>query len=385
MKKYGLVLAGGGGKGAYQIGAWQALREMGITFEAIAGVSIGGINGALIAAGDYDKAKEFWHNISVDKGVRFAKDLPDSENLFSRKNWGVLFKEVIKSGGIDASPAAEFISQFIDEDKVRDSKIDLGVITVQMTQGVVPREIFVHEMPKGQLVDYLLASANIPLATNIGPEGEKFLDGGAYDNTPLMTLKKRGYNRLIIVDISNIKGVAHNINYLNSEIVHIRPYDIDDLGAAFDFDDAVIDRRIRLGYLDTQKAFSNLLGNIYYFEPHTFRIMVKRYSADTVLQIEQMAHQLGIEKAEIYGENEFISIVKAEYEKEVIAYQEKQQALEKEEEGIMRHLKKRFMDKKTFDDYPLAVELFDALNPNLKAVNEPEAEIKELTETTNEV
>lgn len=383
MKKYGLVLAGGGGKGAYQIGAWRALREMGITFEAIAGASIGGINGAMIAAGDYDKATEFWHNISVDKGVKFAKNLPDSENLFSRKNWGVLFKEVIRSGGIDASPAADFISQFIDENKVRDSNIDLGVVAVQMTQGVVPREIFIHEMPQGQLVDYLLASANIPLATNIGPEGEKFLDGGAYDNTPLMTLKKRGYNRLIIVDISNIKGVAHNINYLNSEIVHIRPYDIDDLGAAFDFDDAVIDRRIKLGYLDTRKAFSYLLGNIYYFEPDTFRTMVKRYSADTVLQIEQMAHQLKVEKAEIYGENEFISIVKAAYEKEVIAYQEKQQALEKEEDGIMLHLKKRFMDKKNFDDYPLAVELFDALNPNLKTAIEPE--IKELTETTNEV
>ncbi len=383
MKKYGLVLAGGGGKGAYQIGAWRALREMGITFEAIAGASIGGINGAMIAAGDYDKATEFWHNISVDKGVKFAKNLPDSENLFSRKNWGVLFKEVIRSGGIDASPAADFISQFIDENKVRDSKIDLGVVAVQMTQGVVPREIFIHEMPQGQLVDYLLASANIPLATNIGPEGEKFLDGGAYDNTPLMTLKKRGYNRLIIVDISNIKGVAHNINYLNSEIVHIRPYDIDDLGAAFDFDDAVIDRRIKLGYLDTRKAFSYLLGNIYYFEPDAFRTMVKRYSADTVLQIEQMAHQLKVEKAEIYGENEFISIVKAAYEKEVIAYQEKQQALEKEEDGIMLHLKKRFMDKKNFDDYPLAVELFDALNPNLKTAIEPE--IKELTETTNEV
>lgn len=383
MKKYGLVLAGGGGKGAYQIGAWRALREMGITFEAIAGASIGGINGAMIAAGDYDKATEFWHNISVDKGVKFAKNLPDSENLFSRKNWGVLFKEVIRSGGIDASPAADFISQFIDENKVRDSNIDLGVVAVQMTQGVVPREIFIHEMPQGQLVDYLLASANIPLATNIGPEGEKFLDGGAYDNTPLMTLKKRGYNRLIIVDISNIKGVAHNINYLNSEIVHIRPYDIDDLGAAFDFDDTVIDRRIKLGYLDTRKAFSYLLGNIYYFEPDTFRTMVKRYSADTVLQIEQMAHQLKVEKAEIYGENEFISIVKAAYEKEVIAYQEKQQALEKEEDGIMLHLKKRFMDKKNFDDYPLAVELFDALNPNLKTAIEPE--IKELTETTNEV
>lgn len=383
MKKYGLVLAGGGGKGAYQIGAWQALREMGITFEAIAGASIGGINGALIAAGDYEKATEFWHNISVDKGVKFAGNLPDSENLFSRKNWGVLFKEFIKTGGIDASPAAEFVSKFIDEKKVRDSGIPLGVIAVQMTQGVVPREIFIHEMPEGQLVDYLLASANIPLAQNIGPEGERYLDGGAYDNTPVMTLKKRGYNRIIIVDISNIKGVAHNLNYLNSEVVHIRPYDIDDLGAAFDFDDAVIDRRIKLGYLDTRKAFSYLLGNIYYFEPDVFRAMVTKYSADTVLQIEQMAHLLKIEKAKIYEENEFISIVKAEYEKEVIALREKQQALEQEEEGIMLHLKKRFMDKKTFEDYPLAAELFDSLNPNLKAIADPE--IKELAETADEV
>lgn len=383
MKKYGLVLAGGGGKGAYQIGAWQALREMNIEFEAIAGASIGGINGALIAVGDYDKATEFWHNISVDKGVKFAKNLPDSENLFSRKNWGVLFKEFIKTGGIDASPAADFISQFVDEKKVRDSKIELGVVAVQMTQGVVPREIFIHEIPDGQLVDYLLASANIPLAQNIGPEGEKYLDGGAYDNTPAMTLKKRGYNRLIIVDISNIKGVAHSLNYLNSEIVHIRPYDIDELGATFDFEDAIIDRRIKLGYLDTRKAFSYILGNIYYFEPDVFRTMVKRYSADTVLQLEQMAHLLKIEKAKIYEENEFISVVKAEYEKEIIAYQEKQQALELEEEGIMLHLKKRFMDKKNFEDYPLAVELFDTLNPNLKAIREPQ--IKELTETTNEV
>ena len=383
MKKYGLVLAGGGGKGAYQIGAWYALREMGIEFEAIAGVSIGGINGALIAAGDYDKASAFWHNISVDKGIKFAKDLPDSENLFSRRNWGVLFKEFIKTGGIDASPAAQFVSQFIDEAKVRESGIELAVIAVQMTQGVVPREIFIHEMPEGQLVDYLLASANIPLAQNIGPEGERFLDGGAYDNTPATTLKKRGYNRLIIVDISNIKGVAHNLNYLNSEIVHIRPYDIDDLGATFDFDDAVIDRRIKLGYLDTRKSFSYLLGNIYYFQPETFRAMVKRYSADTVLQIEHMAHLLKIEKTEIYDENEFISAVKAEYEKEVIAYYEKQQALEQSEEGIMLHLKKRFIDKKNFEAYPLAVELFETLNPSLKALREPVT--KELAETTNEV
>ncbi len=365
MKPYGLVLAGGGGKGAYQIGAWKALREMGITFEAIAGASIGAINGAFIAGGDYDRASEFWHNISVDKGVKFAGELPDSENLFSRKNWGVLFKEFIKNKGIDASPAEEFVSGYVDEKKVRESGVALGIIAVQMTQGVVPREIFIHEIPEGQLVDYLLASANIPLATNIGPEGEKFLDGGAYDNTPLMTLKKRGYNRLIIVDISNIKGFGHSLNYLNSEVVHIRPYDIDDLGAAFDFDDEIIDKRIKLGYLDTRKAFSYILGNIYYFEPDTFRIMVKRYSADTVLQLEKMAHMLGVEKAEIYDENEFIAIVKAEYEKELIIQKEREEALEQEKDGLMLHLKKRFMEKKNFEDFPLATELFESLNPTL--------------------
>lgn len=56
MKPYGLILAGGGAKGAYQIGAWKAMRELDIEFEAIAGASIGAINGAMIAQGDFDDA-----------------------------------------------------------------------------------------------------------------------------------------------------------------------------------------------------------------------------------------------------------------------------------------------------------------------------------------
>ena len=55
MKPYGLILAGGGAKGAYQIGAWKAMRELNIEFEAIAGASVGAINGAMIAQGDLDR------------------------------------------------------------------------------------------------------------------------------------------------------------------------------------------------------------------------------------------------------------------------------------------------------------------------------------------
>ena len=51
MKPYGLILAGGGAKGAYQIGAWKAMRELDIEFEAKAGATIGAINEAMIAQG----------------------------------------------------------------------------------------------------------------------------------------------------------------------------------------------------------------------------------------------------------------------------------------------------------------------------------------------
>ena len=39
-KEYGLVLDGGGARGAYQIGAWKALREAGVKIEAVAGTSV---------------------------------------------------------------------------------------------------------------------------------------------------------------------------------------------------------------------------------------------------------------------------------------------------------------------------------------------------------
>lgn len=344
MNTYALVLAGGGGKGAYQIGAWKALRELNISFNAIAGTSIGSINGALIAAGDYDKAWEFWHSVSLDKGVKLAESLPDSDNLFSMKNWGVLFKEFLKNGGIDASPAEQLVASYVDEKKVRESGIPLGIVTVQMSQEITPLELFTQDIPEGELVDYLLASSNIPFAMNIGPEGEKFLDGGAYDNIPVMTLKKRGYNKLIVIDISNIKGIAHTLDFLNSQIVYIRPYDLEQLGPSFDFDDEIIDRRIKLGYLDTRKAFSFLQGKIYYFSPEVFKSMVEKYGADTVQQLELLAYELGVELINVYDEKEFILNTKLAYEQELIRIAERER--EKEEKEAEKEREKELEKEK---------------------------------------
>lgn len=369
LKKYGLVLAGGGGKGAYQIGAWKALREMRISFDAIAGVSIGSINGALIAAGDMNKAIEFWHNVSVEKGIKIDGELADPENLFSTKNWGVLFREFVKKGGFDASPATDYLKEYIDEGKVRKKKIPLGIVTVHLSQSATPLEIFVEDIPEGELVDYLMASSNIPLATNIGPEGERFLDGGVYDNTPIMTLRKRGYNKLIVIDISNIKGVAHNLYFNNSRVVYIRPYDLEDLGPSFDFSGEMIDRRIQLGYLDTRKAFGRLSGNIYNFTPEVFEAMVEKYGASAVYELEELAHKLKVEKAAIYSEKEFITAIKSslEAQREADRQAAQENAPQKESTRDWSELMERFTyfrqrgQKKEFEEYPEALAILDSV------------------------
>lgn len=346
MKPFGLVLAGGGGKGAYQIGAWEAMREIGVRFDAIAGVSIGSINGALIAADDFKAATDLWNNISLDKGVNISKPLPDPENLFSTKNWGVLFKEFIKNGGFDASPVKEFLSQYIDEEKVRSSKIPFGLVTVQMTQGMTGLELFINDIPKGQLIDYLLASSNIPLANNIGPEGERFLDGGVYDNTPVAMLKKYGWNRLVVVDISTIKGVNHSLDFLNSNVVYIRPYNIDDLGASFDFDSENVKMRMKMGYLDAKKAFSYLSGKIFYFSPKTFKNMVFEYGADAVMQLEELAYELKVERLCVYTQNQFLSAVKKAFdEKNAEEAEEKEKASRERAEAEENENKEKHREK----------------------------------------
>lgn len=63
--KYGIVFCGGGAKGAYQIGVWKRLRELGLDKEivGVSGASIGAMNSMLFAQGDYDAAEEVWKQV----------------------------------------------------------------------------------------------------------------------------------------------------------------------------------------------------------------------------------------------------------------------------------------------------------------------------------
>ena len=67
----GLVLGGGGAKGAYQVGCWKALRESGIVhFAGIAGTSVGALNAVLVAQDEFDRAERTWNEMSFGRVLR---------------------------------------------------------------------------------------------------------------------------------------------------------------------------------------------------------------------------------------------------------------------------------------------------------------------------
>src|SRR6185436_10760264 len=71
IRRATLVLSGGGTKGAFQVGAEQVLREQGgYEWERIFGVSVGALNGLLLAQGEYQRLLEVWHTIRQEDAYR---------------------------------------------------------------------------------------------------------------------------------------------------------------------------------------------------------------------------------------------------------------------------------------------------------------------------
>ena len=81
-KEYGLVLDGGGARGAYQIGAWTALEEAGVKVCAVAGTSVGALNGALICMDSVENAQKIWAEMKFSR----VMDVDDEwmQHLFSK-------------------------------------------------------------------------------------------------------------------------------------------------------------------------------------------------------------------------------------------------------------------------------------------------------------
>ena len=166
----------------------------------------------------------------------------------------------IRNLGLDSEPLHKMLKQYLDEDRIRKSGIDLGIVTINI-DNLRPCEIFLDEMPQGTLPDYLLASASFPAFRRAVINGKHFADGGMYDNIPHAMMKNRGYRRIIVVDISGV-GVNKRPDVAGTETIYIK--NTMPLGNVLDFNPDNAKKLINLGYLDAMKTFGGNRGQKYF-------------------------------------------------------------------------------------------------------------------------
>lgn len=268
---YCLVLSGGGAKGVYQIGAWRALKELGIPVTAFVGNSVGAILAGLLAQGlDTELETILASGIGIDSVLRLPEDLVRDGDLHldiaTLPRLHNLARDFIASRGLDTSPLRELLATYLNEQTIRTSGIDLGVVTVNLSD-FKPREVFLDAMEEGSLIDYLMASAALPGFTSPIIGGKKYVDGGLYDNLPYAVARRRGYRRIIVIDISGV-GMNRRPEISGSQTIYIK--NSIDMGGVLDFDPEFLARYTRLGYLDTLRVFGRCEGYSYFIhsDPH---------------------------------------------------------------------------------------------------------------------
>lgn len=264
---YGLVLEGGGAKGAYHIGSYFALIELGFKFDAVVGTSIGSFNGAMIAMGQADKCAQMWRSKSlndytteeIEEGLRKVRNLAIPQ--LSVELLGSIHERIHSIGntGLSVEPLKNLVEENIDEDLLRKSKIKFGLVTLNLTDKK-GEELFVDDIPYGELKKYIVASCYFPAFKLEKLDGKYYLDGGFYNNIPYNMVQNLGLKPIIVrANPKDIKDLAFpkdaiviepRIRYLKS----------------LEFDPIKAEELMRIGYFDTYKVINNLSGIKYYIE-----------------------------------------------------------------------------------------------------------------------
>lgn len=267
-KEYGLVLEGGGAKGAYQIGAWKALREAGVKIKGVSGVSVGALNGALICMDNLEKANEIWENISYSQVMDVDDAKMDSilRGDLKKVNFNEIVQEglrVIREHGMDVTPLKNLIAQVCDEEVIRRSPMDFYIVTYSLSDRQLI-DVNARDVPEGLIPDMLLASAYLPAFKRETLHGKRYIDGGVQDRVPLDSLLNRGYEDIIVLRIFGF-GVEKRVKIPE----HVNVTDIaprQNLGGILEFDSARSRRNMKLGYYDAKRMLYGLAGNEYYLD-----------------------------------------------------------------------------------------------------------------------
>lgn len=191
-----LVLSGGGGRGAYHVGALAFLEQHDWVPDIVVGTSIGAVNGAALASGHTSRSLwALWRQLET-------KDV-------QQQNWSILNPSQWDHI-LDTAPLRETLirDKWIDLDQVNaaNPKIHLRITAIEVDTGRLrvfgnSPDVFPGRMEQVSLtLDHIIASCSIPV---VYPptvlDGVRYWDGGTVANTPLSPALDAGAEDIVVV------------------------------------------------------------------------------------------------------------------------------------------------------------------------------------------
>jgi NTE family protein len=212
FERIALLLQGGGALGAYQAGVYEALAEADLHPDWIAGISIGAINGALIAGNApearTDKLRAFWEQVTAEQWFDRCESLLPARGDAVRQWLNQMSANLALLGGAPGFFAPRFpvlwlhppgtmeatsaydtgslkatLERLIDFDRINANRMRFSVGAVNVRSGN-----FVYFDTKTHTIgpEHIMASAALPPGfPAVEIEGEQYWDGGLVSNTPL--------------------------------------------------------------------------------------------------------------------------------------------------------------------------------------------------------
>ncbi|SHK82878.1 NTE family protein [Clostridium cavendishii DSM 21758] len=258
--KVGLVLAGGGGRGAYEIGVWKALKELGIDkyIQVVSGTSIGALNAVLFIQGDLELAEKVWYSISneavlptnnidlLKKGILLALG---AKNINFVKKY---IPKALEQGNISRQGLIDVMDKYIDFPKVKNSNVKCYAACSEIPT-VKARYFRINEYEENKIRKILLATSAMPVVYECEEiDNRKYVDGGMVDNVPIQPVYGEGCDIIIVVYLDKFPTLERR-KFPNTKIIEIIPKDMDCtvINGTFNFSQECIPKRIQQGYEDT--------------------------------------------------------------------------------------------------------------------------------------
>ncbi|MDX1670897.1 MAG: patatin-like phospholipase family protein [Balneolaceae bacterium] len=223
-RKAAVVLSGGGAKGAFQAGALEVLNENGYTFDFISGVSVGALNGAMLATDQFPQLIEIWKNVK-------ERDVLKRRGLVSVASQFIRYKI-----GLGKPPKAVNSNRPLKrlmEEQLLDKKVDrpfhFGFVVLDTGDFVNAVVRSGDHAINRQDIERILASTAIPVIYDpvIGPNGKTWVDGGVRNITPIGQILPYNPDEIVIIPTEPFKAKEKEEEVPLDDIVQILQRTID--------------------------------------------------------------------------------------------------------------------------------------------------------------